>query len=366
MIATLLLLTAPLMPVLEMPAASVTQVPVAAEKSPPQPPAAARAVPGERFPPMTVSVLSPAGDAARQPAAIDLGTLLGRKPLLLCYLVAGSDLSYQVCAAAQRLALDELKGRVEMFYALKLSAASSPGGAASWMSRHGLQAPLILEREHLLGARIGAFTSPSLCLIDGGGILRVADAKSLSQEIAAGVTFAQAVRDAAAGKPVPTVPKLAQYYPATELVGLKAPDFDAGEFRSPGRFKLSRDGAAGGKITVLYFWKPDCKQCELLMPGIMAGVRSAPNHVRLVTVVNLPDRSAEPALEEAVKSYGLPQPVLLDEGKKITEAYRVVSTPTLFFIGPDGKVDSVYTSSRMNFVPVMTSKLKSILGLKEQ
>jgi peroxiredoxin len=323
-----------------------------------------RVVPGERFPAMTVTALLPDANAARTPMPVDLGFFIGKKPLVICYLVAGNPSSEEVCGEAEKLALDELRGGAEMVYAVKLGPGSTPAGAEEWRARRGLRAPLILEREHRLGAALGAFTSPSLTLIDASGVLRIPDAKSLKQPVDPQISFGQAVREAVARRPVPTIQRLPQYYPVTELVGQKAPDFDLAQFQAPGRFKLSQAAAAGKKITVLFFWHPNCKHCKLLMPSIVAGVHSAPEQVRLVSVVDLAGEDEAVNCADAVKAHGVPQPILVDDGKRVYEAYKVVSTPTLVFVRPDGVVDSVYTSARMNFVPVMNAKLQSILGLK--
>ena len=347
-----------------MPVAAAGQAPSQPPAAPPQPAATPRVVPGERFPALTVTALLADGNAARSPMPVDLGFFIGKKPLVICYLVAGNPSSEEVCGAAEKLALDELRGGVEMIYAVKLAQGSTAAHAEAWRARRGLRAPLIVEREHRLGAALGAFTSPSLSLIDAAGILRIPDAKSLKQPVDPQINFGQAVREAAARRPVPTIQRLPQYFPVTELVGQRAPDFDLAQFQAPGRFKLSQAAAEGKKITVLFFWHPNCKHCKLLMPSIVAGVRSAPEQVRLVSVVTLADEDEAVNCADAVRAHGVPQPILVDEGKSVNEAYRIVSTPTLLFVRPDGVVDSVYTSSKINFLPIMTAKLQSILGLK--
>lgn len=55
-----------------------------------------------------------------------------------------------------------------------------------------------------------------------------------------------------------------------------------------------------------------------------------------VLAVNIGEKKA--AVTEWVQEKKPSFTVLVDEGGAVTQAYRVVATPTVFLIGPDGKI----------------------------
>lgn len=337
-------------------AASAASATVAQEET-------ARVDPGAPFPPMTVQVL-PAGGTALRP--LNLGTVIGKSPILICYFLLGEAQSEDVFTQVQEMAGKDLKGKVTVYGATRLNRNLSLEATIDRLSILGGGMPVIIEEEPALGRALGISQVPSLSLIDAAGVLRITLARSLKQPVAARTTMTQAVMSAAARGPVPTVTSLPRYYPANELVGEQFPDFILKQFGGPERVKMSDRVGKGlnqGKITALLFWHPNCKHCKRAMPGVVAGLHSYAKYLDVVSIVDLKDEAETRNCQDTVRAHKIEFPVLEDEGRRITDMYKVISTPTMFFLRPDGVVDSVYTSGNVNYVPVFSSRIQSILGV---
>ena len=95
-----------------------------------------------------------------------------------------------------------------------------------------------------------------------------------------------------------------------------------------------------GSYVVLVFWASWCPDCRAEVPELKAMYEKyAPKGIRFVSVSF--DRTAE-KWKEYVASQSLPGVQLFDPaGKKesaVSAAYRVKWIPSLYLIGPDGKV----------------------------
>ena len=99
------------------------------------------------------------------------------------------------------------------------------------------------------------------------------------------------------------------------------------------------------------------------MPGIMVGYNAYKKWIDLVSVVDLKNADEIRNAEDTIRAHKITFPVLQDEDRRITDLYKVVSTPTFVFLKPDGAVDSVYTSGDVNFVTVFSAKIASLLGV---
>ncbi|HEY3177048.1 MAG TPA: redoxin domain-containing protein [Candidatus Polarisedimenticolia bacterium] len=325
-----------------------------------------RVEPGSRFTPMKVMALMPDD---KTPHEITLAASLGRRPVVICYFAAGEPLGEEGLLSLQELAEGDLKGKVDFFGVVKIGGKVSVAAASGRQSLLGVTLPLIIEEGFTLGDALGVTSAPSISVIDAAGVLRIPDARSLGQQVAPGLTVRQAIRDAALGRQIPTIGKLPRYYPANELTGGTYPDFMLRKLKSTERLKLSEvidRNSKEKKITVVMFWHPNCKHCKTAMPGIVAGYRTYGKWLDIVSVTALKNADEVRNAEDTIRAHGMTFPVLEDEGRRVTELYKVVSTPTLFFIRPDGKIDSVYTTGEVNFLPIFSAKLRSILGVASQ
>lgn len=319
---------------------------------------------GSAVPPMTLRAVKP-GSATAGP--LELGSLLGRKPIVICYLLPGESLGEGGCIDLQSFVQEKVEGRIELLFATRLTPRVTLAATLERAGLLGLDAPLIVEEDPVLGRALGVTMAPSISLIDASGRLRIADARSLKQTVASGFTLAQAILNAARGGPVPAVGKLPRYYPASDLVGTPFPDFMLRKFEANARIKLSDVVAprgGGQRLTALMFWHPDCKHCKTAMPGLMAGYDAYRKWLEIVSVVDLRNENEVRNCQDAIRGLGVTFPVLVDEGRRVSDLYKVISTPTVFLIGPDGVVDSVYTSGGINFVTVFDRKIVSLLKVE--
>lgn len=58
-------------------------------------------------------------------------------------------------------------------------------------------------------------------------------------------------------------------------------------------------------------------------------------------VLSVSIQEDDAAVADFIARYGLTYPFLMDRDGRISRDYRVVSTPTTYFIGPDGVITSV-------------------------
>ncbi len=325
----------------------------------PAPPAGPVA-PGSPFPPMTVQALMP---GASELSPVDLGASLGKRPIVVLYFVLGESLGEEGFLHMEALA-GKLGDKAAVYGAINLGRRFTLAEAVDRLTLLGATIPVIVEQDLTLARSLGVAAAPSINLIDAKGVFRIREAKSLKQDVSRGMTMSGAIESAARGGPTPTVARLPRYYPANELVGEPFPDFILKRFQSTERIKMSDvAGKAGGegRITALLFWHPNCPHCKRAMPGIVTAWHSYEKYVEVLSVANLANANEERNAADTIRAHGMGFPVLVDEGKRVSELYKVVSTPTMFFIRPDGIVDSVYTSGNANYVPVFSSRIQAIL-----
>ena len=313
--------------------------------------------PGTKFPALRLNVLEP---GATELTLLDLGAILGKKPIVFVYFLMGEGISEEVFLDVQEMAETELKDKVAVFGVIKLGRRYTLDAAIERLSLFGASVPVVVERNLLLANHLGVKTAPSISLIDHNGIYKVPDAKSLKQEIVRGINMRKAILNAARRGPVPQSLRLPRYYPAEELVGEPFPDFILKELNSDKRFKLS-DYVKESRVTALFFWHPNCKQCKTAMPGIVTGAISYEKWLDIISVTNLTNADEERNASDTIRAHKMEFPVLVDEGKRVRDLYKVLSTPTMFFIRPDGIVDSVYTKGDANYIPIFSVRIRRIL-----
>ncbi len=327
--------------------------------------------PGEvRGQPVAPRVVQVLHASTKTVEAFDLGTLLGRRPIAICYALLGEPIGeegltrFQLMASEQERVVEQLAAPIEFMGATRIGRTYTVETASDRLAELGITMPVILEEQLDFGRALGATAAPSMSLIDKDGILRLADARNLKQEVENETSVADALWHVARGGKLPTIMELKRYYPANDLKEHPAPDFTLKRFLGTDRVTLS-DHIAENKVTALLFWHPDCKPCEAVMPGIMAGYRAFKPSINLVSVVDLKGELEARNCRDTINAHGIDFPVLEDEDKLVTNQYFIVSTPTMIFIKPDGIVDSVYTAGDANYLPIMKARIKAILDLGE-
>lgn len=119
--------------------------------------------------------------------------------------------------------------------------------------------------------------------------------------------------------------------PQSEWVGLDALDFTLNSIDG----KAVRLSDLRGRVVMLDFWATWCGPCRMAMP-VLEKIHNEfkDRGVVVVGVSNEPPERVRPYL----KSAGLTYTILTDPGSRVSAAYRVASIPTLFVIGPDGRI----------------------------
>jgi len=114
-------------------------------------------------------------------------------------------------------------------------------------------------------------------------------------------------------------------------VGSQAPDWDlkTPEGRSVSLASLS------GRVVVLDFWATWCGPCKMAMPGIQKLHEHFDGKPVTVIGVNTQEQDGDPAGYMAKKHYTY---TLLMNGDRVADAYNVAGLPTMYVIGPDGKI----------------------------
>lgn len=87
------------------------------------------------------------------------------------------------------------------------------------------------------------------------------------------------------------------------------------------------------KNRLLLFFETDCPTCRLIIPYL----NRLTNSVARQSIIGV-SQDPEKSTRELIEQLGTEFPVAIDEGLKLTRAFDPVAVPTLFLIGPQGKV----------------------------
>jgi cytochrome c biogenesis protein CcmG, thiol:disulfide interchange protein DsbE len=122
--------------------------------------------------------------------------------------------------------------------------------------------------------------------------------------------------------------------PAKPEVGFKAPPW---ELKNAEDKKVSLESLKG-KVVVLHFWATWCGFCKKSMPEMEKFRESIKDKSDIVLYgVNCRQRPGNPEPAAFAKEQGCNYNVLLN-GDEVSTAYEVQGFPTLYVIGPDGKI----------------------------
>jgi thiol-disulfide isomerase/thioredoxin len=134
-----------------------------------------------------------------------------------------------------------------------------------------------------------------------------------------------------------------------ERLDLPAPDFELAVLNDGRSVKLSD---LKGKVVILDFWATWCGPCRKSIPHVQTFYeRKLPNVE--VFCVNVFERDGGVQVAPFWKDAGYPMPVLLGTQDTAT-SYGVRSIPTMFVIGPDGKIRYRHSG----FAPDLAEKLQ--------
>ena len=295
---------------------------------------------GVEFPAMTFKNIN-AG--AGGPAEIDLGNVLGKRPAIFAYWIAGNGVSEDVFTEVQAL-VDELGPEKIALFGV---AAERPGLPMSVIEGRvrdlKVHVPVLNDEGFRIAQMLQVRSVPSITIVDPEGMLRLANAGSLRQTLEYKMDLELAIRRMASGKTLGTYGSLPRYFPVEELIGKECPDFEA-PLVDGGEVKSWHQLIEPDKINVLFFWAVDCGHCRASLPGVNDWLLSKPEGINFVGVPNVPNEALKIQTTEYCRNQEFAFPNLMDESRRIADLYKIVSTPTYLVIRGDGVIDSVYTT----------------------
>lgn len=311
---------------------------------------------GEPFPVATFKNLN----ATAGEATINLADLVGEKPLVFCYWTANHERSEQMLRSLQEL-VDKL-GRDKL--GLVGVVYEKPGHEAPQIVERinalGIQVPVLSDTGFMLGQRLTVSTVPSISILDAGGRLKLANGAILTQTVEYGLDIEGVIERAASTGDVGMYGPMAKYYPVTELVGRKCPDFRAAELIG-GVEKRWSSLLDPKQVNVLVFWSVDCPHCKKTMPQINEWLKRNPDGINLVSAAKISNNVMKTRTREFCKYFNFVFPTLIDENRALSEQFQVTATPTFLIIRPDGVIDSVIVSGNTDFATMFESKMRELL-----
>ena len=300
-------------------------------------------------------------EAPGQPKSIDLATYLGKRPIVFVYWMAGNPRSEKILmdtqAAVDRAGADKV--------ALLAVAAAAYGSTDVAPVKERIvalkvKAPVLNDEGFRILQQLQVHAVPNVSIVDVDGKLRLSNGGSLTQSLEYKLDLEGAIARAAKTGRIATYGPLSTYYPVTELVGKKCPDFDAPLISdaAPRSFSsmLSSD-----KVNVLIFWSVDCPHCKASLPKLNEWLKGHSDGMNVISAARITDDATKARTAEYCKISGFNFPTFIDKDMQIGAIYQVVSTPTIVVIRPDGVVDSVLLSSETDLGAALAAKKQEIL-----
>ena len=141
--------------------------------------------------------------------------------------------------------------------------------------------------------------------------------------------------------PVETLPSVEIEVEEIEETGLEIgkfpPDFELTTFSD----KVIKLSDFKGKKVMLNFWASWCGPCKAEMPHMEAYYKKykESDNVEIIAVnMMAQERNGVKGVQDFIDDYGLTFPIPIDEDGEVMKAYKVLTIPTTYLIGTDGKV----------------------------
>jgi peroxiredoxin len=336
-------------------AVACSEAPVEAQAK--RPPAPEQTRFGEPF---TAGVMKNVNQQAGGPAQIDLGQVLGKKPAVLFYWIAGNPIADKVFQEVQALVEEVGSDKLDLYGVVYQRSERDTEAVAERVVSLKIKVPVLQDDDFQLGKRLRVQSVPNVTIFDAEGRLRLTNGASLSQSLEYKIDLAAAIRRAGETGTLSTYGYLSPYYPVKELIGKKGPDFKAPLLSNSVQQSWS-SMAADDKINVLIFWSVDCPHCRTSLPEINDWVKANGTGINVVGVARVTNEATKIKTQEFCNGSGFVFPTLMDEEQNIASLYQVTSTPTIVVIRPDGVIDSVILSSDQDFGKTMEQKKKLFL-----
>jgi peroxiredoxin len=313
---------------------------------------------GEPVPPGKFANMN---SAPGQPASVDLASLLGKKPIVVVYWMPSNARSEKILQETQAIVDSTGADKVVL-----LSFAAPPFGSTDTTALKArtaelkLKCPVLYDEGFRLLQQLQVHSVPNVAIIDIEGKLRLSNGGSLKQTLEYKLDVEGAIRRVASTGKLGTYGMLQMYYPVTELVGKKCPDFDA-PLLSDGVSHSFNSMLSSTKVNVLVFWSVDCPHCKASLPKLNDWLKGHQEGMNVIGAARVTDDATKTRTAEYCRISGFVFPTFVDKDMQIGGTYQVISTPTVVVIRPDGVVDSVLLSGETDLGQALEAKKREIL-----
>lgn len=312
----------------------------------------APAVFGEVFPVSVFADLNAAPDASPQ---IDLATSVGKQPVVLYYWIAGHPRADKVFQELQQ----KLEGKKVALYGVVVQQPGRDAAAIRERAKElDIRVPVLDDGAFRIGQQLRIQSVPNITILDAEGRLRLTNGASLLQAIGYELTVADALDRVADKGKLGTYGYLEAYYPVTEMVGRKCPDFKAPLLSNSVEQSWS-SMISPEKLNVLIFWSVDCPHCRSSLPEINAWLKENSEGLNVISAAAVTSEATKIRTREYCQLNEFVFPTLVDD-LQISRLYNVTKTPTILIIRPDGVIDSVVLNSS-DFGQTVEEKKRQLL-----
>jgi len=274
-------------------------------------------------------------------AVVDLSRVIGKRPVIFFYWIAGNPFADEAFVELQTLADEVGPAKLALFGVATERPGLGQDKIVERIRALKIHVPVLNDDGFKIGQRLNVRSVPSISVLDAEGKLRLANAGSLRQTLEYKMDVEAAIRRVGDKGTLGTYGTLPRWYPVKEMVGKPCPDFEAPVLGGDEVRRWS-EMLGDDNITVLMFWSVDCPHCRETLPEINAWMKANDTEgINLVSAAHVKNETIRVKTEEFCNDEGFVFPTLIDEDHQIGNRFRVVSTPTFVIVGPDGKIDSV-------------------------
>ncbi len=310
---------------------------------------------GEPFPALKVTLMNP---PAGRPATVDLAAVLGKRPVVLVYWIAGHPRSEELLREIEQRFAGSMPERMAMFGVVTERPGREAAAIRARIAELGIKSPQINDEGFRLDQMLKVSSVPSVVIIDREGRLRLSNGASLKQPVEYKLDLGGVLERLAKTGQAGTHGPLPRYYPVNELVGQKCPDFQAAELQS-GVMRRWYSLLEPNQVNVLLFWSVDCPHCRKTLPELNDWLKRNAPGINVVTAARVNDATMKQRTRDYCKFNKFVFPTLIDEEQAVAQLFQVTATPTILIVRPDGVIDSVLMHE--DFAPAFEAARKSLL-----
>jgi peroxiredoxin len=211
---------------------------------------------------------------------------------------------------------------------LVLVSYGTPESNRALLDAHGLDCPVLLQRDRETIAGFARMGTPVAYLLD--------DKHRVAKPVAVGAReVPELVEEAAGGRR-----RLSSELPLSESLiereglkaGVSAPSFELPDLTG----RTVSLAEQRGRRVLLVFSDPDCGPCDALLPDLARFEREHRENGLAVVMVS----RGEPAENRRkAAAAGVEFPVVLQQGWRLSKQYGIFATPVAFFIDDEGVIE---------------------------